>query len=51
MVGPVAVGRDAARMDWLRSVGRFDARLTAMQPERPFDAVLDYPSRQVPEWL
>lgn len=48
----VAVGRDAARLTWLHTVGAddavvvgaddFETRLTAMHAERPFDAVLDY---------
>ena len=47
----VVAGRDAARLDWLRTVGADDAitlgsdlgeRVTALHAERPFDAVLDY---------
>jgi NADPH:quinone reductase-like Zn-dependent oxidoreductase len=48
----VAVGRDTARLDWLRTVGadetvvlggqEFDARIGEMHAEQPFDAVLDY---------
>ncbi len=48
----VAVGRDVARLDWLRTVGaddaivlggdEFEAEMAAMHAERPFDAVLDY---------
>jgi NADPH:quinone reductase-like Zn-dependent oxidoreductase len=48
----VVVGRDAARLDWLRTVGAdeaitlgcndFDDQITALHAERPFDAVLDY---------
>lgn len=57
----VVVGRDATRLDWLRTVGADDvialgiedlrARVTALHAERPFDAVLDYlwaePAEQV----
>ena len=48
----VVVGRDAARLDWLRTVGADDAislqsdefaqRVTQLHAQRPFDAVLDY---------
>jgi NADPH:quinone reductase-like Zn-dependent oxidoreductase len=48
----VAVGRDTARLDWLRTVGaddsvvldgnELDTRIGEMHAERPFDAVLDY---------
>ncbi|GFG54256.1 alcohol dehydrogenase [Mycolicibacterium agri] len=48
----VAVGRDVARLQWLRTVGAdatitlgdddFTATLGAMHAEKPFDAVLDY---------
>jgi NADPH:quinone reductase-like Zn-dependent oxidoreductase len=47
----VAVGRDAARLNWLGGVGAdeviairdaFGAEVAAMHSERPFDAVLDY---------
>jgi NADPH:quinone reductase-like Zn-dependent oxidoreductase len=48
----VVVGRDAARLDWLRTAGAddaialgdddFGARIAAMHADRPFDAVLDY---------
>jgi NADPH:quinone reductase-like Zn-dependent oxidoreductase len=48
----VVAGRDAARLEWLRTVGADDAialgnsdlgeRVTALHAERPFDAVLDY---------
>lgn len=48
----VVAGRDASRLDWLRSVGADDAiamgredlaeRVRAMHADRPFDAVLDY---------
>lgn len=48
----VVAGRDAARLDWLRTVGADDAiamreddlaeRVAALHTERPFDAVLDY---------
>lgn len=48
----VAAGRDAARLDWLGTVGADDTlalgaddfadRVTAMHADRPFDAVLDY---------
>jgi NADPH:quinone reductase-like Zn-dependent oxidoreductase len=57
----VAVGRDAARLEWLQSVGADDvirlgsedlrARVAAAHRDRPFDAVLDYlwgePAEQV----
>jgi NADPH:quinone reductase-like Zn-dependent oxidoreductase len=46
----VAVGRDAERLAWLRTVGADDTitiddlseRVGALHAERPFDAVLDY---------
>ncbi|MDT5179057.1 MAG: hypothetical protein QOJ95_3255 [Mycobacterium sp.] len=48
----VVVGRDTARLDWLRTVGADDSialkseslseRVAALHAERPFDAVLDY---------
>lgn len=48
----VVVGRDEARLNWLRTVGADDsvalghddlaARVAALHAERPFDAVLDY---------
>jgi NADPH:quinone reductase-like Zn-dependent oxidoreductase len=48
----VVAGRDAARLNWLRSAGADDvialrdedlgARVSALHTERPFDAVLDY---------
>lgn len=48
----VVVGRDAGRLDWLRTVGAdeaitlggndFGQRITELHGERPFDAVLDY---------
>jgi NADPH:quinone reductase-like Zn-dependent oxidoreductase len=48
----VAVGRDATRLEWLRTVGADDAitlggdepfaRVAELHAERPFDAVLDY---------
>ena len=48
----VVAGRDASRLEWLRSVGADDAialgrddlteRVRAMHADRPFDAVLDY---------
>jgi NADPH:quinone reductase-like Zn-dependent oxidoreductase len=48
----VVAGRDAARLEWLRSVGADDvialrdedlgARVKELHGERPFDAVLDY---------
>lgn len=48
----VVAGRDASRLEWLRSVGADDAiavgrddiaeRVHALHAERPFDAVLDY---------
>lgn len=57
----VAVGRDAGRLDWLRSVGADEvirlghddlaARVAAAHRDRPFDAVIDYlwgePAEQV----
>jgi NADPH:quinone reductase-like Zn-dependent oxidoreductase len=57
----MAVGRDAARLEWLQSVGADDvirlgsddlhARVAAAHRDRPFDAVLDYlwggPAEQV----
>ncbi|MDT5312668.1 MAG: hypothetical protein QOE74_1688 [Mycobacterium sp.] len=57
----VVAGRDAARLQWLRTVGADDAialgeedlgaRVATMHAERPFDAVLDYlwgePAEQV----
>jgi NADPH:quinone reductase-like Zn-dependent oxidoreductase len=61
----VVVGRDEARLNWLRTVGADDAialgrddlaaRVAALHAERPFDAVLDYlwgePARAVLEAL
>jgi NADPH:quinone reductase-like Zn-dependent oxidoreductase len=48
----VAVGRDTARLDWLRTVGaddsvvlgrnEFETQIGGMHADRPFDAVLDY---------
>jgi NADPH:quinone reductase-like Zn-dependent oxidoreductase len=48
----VVAGRDAARLDWLRTVGADEAialgeddpfaRVGALHAERPFDSVLDY---------
>jgi NADPH:quinone reductase-like Zn-dependent oxidoreductase len=48
----VAAGRDAARCEWLQSIGADDvirlgsddlcARVAAVHRDRPFDAVLDY---------